>query len=58
MAKICRRKVARLAEALANSEASQEAASAIRSLIGHVVLTPGGRRGEVHATLRGGLMAI
>ena len=31
---------------------------AIRSLIGDVVLNPGQKRGEVHATLRGELMAI
>lgn len=31
---------------------------AIRSLIGEVVLTPGEKRGEVHATLRGELMSI
>ncbi len=58
MAEIYRRKVTRLADALADSQASQEAASAIRSLIGDVVLTPGERRGEVNATLRGELLAI
>ena len=58
VAEIYRRKVTRLADALADSQASQEAASAIRSLIGDVVLTPGERRGEVNATLRGELMAI
>ena len=31
---------------------------AIRSLIGEVVLNPGDKRGEVHATLRGEFMAI
>ena len=36
-----RSKVAKLAEALADSEANGEAAQAIRSLIGEVVLTPG-----------------
>jgi hypothetical protein len=58
VAEIYRRKVTRLADALAESEASREAASAIRSLIGDVVLTPGERRGEVNATLRGELLAI
>jgi len=58
VAEIYRRKVTRLAEALADSQAGQEAASAIRSLIGDVILTPGERRGEVNATLRGELMAI
>ena len=58
VAEIDRRKVMRLADALADSQANQEAASAIRSLIGDVVLTPGERRGEVNATLRGELLAI
>lgn len=58
VAELYRRKVARLADALADSEASQEAAAAIRSLIGDVVLTPGKRRGEVKATLRGELLGI
>ena len=58
VAEIYRRKVTRLADALADSQASQEATSAIRSLIGDVVLTPGERRGEVNATLRGELLAI
>jgi hypothetical protein len=58
VAEIYRRKVTRLADALADSQASREAASAIRSLIGDVVLTPGERRGEVNATLRGELLAI
>ena len=58
VAEIYRRKVTRLADALADSQESREAASAIRSLIGDVVLTPGERRGEVNATLRGELLAI
>jgi DNA invertase Pin-like site-specific DNA recombinase len=58
VAEVYRRKVARLADALGDNQASQEAASAIRSLIGDVVLTPGERRGEVNATLRGELLAI
>jgi len=58
IAEVYRRKVVRLADALGESPASQEAAAAIRSLIGDVVLTPGEQRGEVHATLRGELMAI
>jgi site-specific DNA recombinase len=58
VAEIYRRKVARLADALADSQAGQEAAVAIRSLIGDVALIPGEQRGEVHATLRGELMAI
>lgn len=51
-------RVPRLADALADSQAGQEAVSAIRSLIGDVMLTPGERRGEVNATLRGEVMAI
>ena len=58
VAEIYRRKVMDLADALADNQAGQEAALAIRSLIGDVVLTPGERRGEVNATLRGELMAI
>jgi site-specific DNA recombinase len=55
---IYRRKVARLSNALSDPKTNQEAASAIRSLIGEIVLTPGTKRGEVHATLRGELMSI
>jgi site-specific DNA recombinase len=58
VAEVYRRKVMCLAEALADVRANQEAAAAIRSLIGEVVLTPGERRGEVHGTLRGELLAI
>jgi len=53
-----RAKVARLAETLADPEAGREAAEAIRALIGAITLTPGARRGEINATLRGELMAI
>ncbi len=35
-----------------------EVAEAIRALIGGIVLTPGPNRGEVHASLRGELVAI
>jgi hypothetical protein len=58
VAEVYRRRVARLADALADHETSHEAVAALRSLIGDVVLTPGERRGEVQATLRGELMAI
>jgi len=58
VAEVYRRKIERLADALADSQANQEAASAIRSVIGDVVLTPGERRGEINATLRGELLAI
>ena len=53
-----RARVAKLAEALNEPETNRDAAEAIRALIGEVVLTPGEKRGEVHASLRGELMAI
>ena len=58
IAEIYRRKVARLTDALTDPQTNQEAATALRSLIGDIVLTPGEKRGEVHATLRGELMSI
>jgi site-specific DNA recombinase len=58
VAEIYRAKVQHLTEALADPEAREEAAAAIRSLIGSVALTPGEKRGEVNAILRGELMAI
>ena len=58
IAEIYRRKVERLTDALADPQTNLEAATAIRSLIGDIVLTPGAKRGEVHATLRGELMSI
>jgi len=51
-------KVIRLAETLAEPESNGEAREDTRSLIGEVVITPGEKRGESHATLRGELMAI
>ena len=53
-----RAKVIRLAETLAEPESNGETREDIRSLIGEVVITPGEKRGESHATLRGELMAI
>ena len=58
IAEVYRRKVARLAETLTDPQTNQEASMAIRSLIGDIVLMPGTKRGEVHATLRGELMNI
>ena len=58
IAEIYRRKVERLAEALSDPQAQQEASMAMRSLIGDIVLTPGPKRGYIHATLRGELMSI
>jgi site-specific DNA recombinase len=53
-----RAKVVRLAETLAEPESNREAREDIRSLVGEVVITPGDKRGENHAILRGELMAI
>jgi DNA invertase Pin-like site-specific DNA recombinase len=53
-----RTKVTRLAETLAEPESNGEAREDIRSLVGEVVITPGEKRGESHAILRGELMAI
>ena len=53
-----RRKVAKLIVTLTDPQTNQEASMALRSLIGDIVLTPGEKRGEVHATLRGELMSI
>lgn len=58
VAEVYRRKVARLSNANSDPQTNQDAAAAIRSLIGEIVLTPGAKRGEVHATLRGELMSI
>ena len=53
-----RRKVERLAEALADPRDRDEAAEAIRGLIERIVLTPGEKRGELHAALHGDLGTI
>jgi site-specific DNA recombinase len=58
VANIYRTKVATFTEALDDPDGGREAAEALRSLIGDVVLTPGEKRGEVHAELRGELMGI
>lgn len=58
IAEIYKAKVVRLTEALADPELHSEAADAIRSLVGEVVLTPGEKRGEMQAVLRGELMGI
>ncbi|MFC3061665.1 recombinase family protein [Paenirhodobacter populi] len=52
------RNVARFAEALNDPDGGRQAAEALRSLIGEVIVTPGEKRGEVHAELRGELMGI
>jgi hypothetical protein len=58
VANIYRTKVAAFTEALNDPDGGREATDALRSLIGDVVLTPGGKRGEVNAELRGELMGI
>lgn len=58
VANIYRKNVVRFAEALDDPDGGREAAQALRSLIGEIVLTPGTKRGEVHAELRGELMGI
>ncbi len=58
IAEIYKRKVARLTETLAEPETRLDASSDIRSLVGKIVLHPGERRGEVHATLHRSLMGI
>ncbi len=58
MAGIYRRNVARLADVLKHPEDRDEAATAIRGFIERIVLSPGEKWGEVHATLRGDLGKI
>ena len=58
IASVYRRNVERFSEALNDPDGGREAAEALRSLIGEIVLTPGPKRGEVHAELRGELMGI
>ncbi|OIQ94282.1 recombinase [mine drainage metagenome] len=58
IAELYRSRVNHLTTALADPELRIEAAEAIRSLVGEVVLTPGEKRGEIHAVLRGALMGI
>nr|WP_113866468.1 recombinase family protein [Brenneria salicis]NMN91453.1 DNA invertase Pin-like site-specific DNA recombinase [Brenneria salicis ATCC 15712 = DSM 30166]RBP62697.1 DNA invertase Pin-like site-specific DNA recombinase [Brenneria salicis ATCC 15712 = DSM 30166]RLM30664.1 resolvase [Brenneria salicis ATCC 15712 = DSM 30166] len=58
IASVYRRNVERFTEALNYPDGGREAAETLRSLIGEIVLTPGPKRGEVHAELRGELMGI
>jgi site-specific DNA recombinase len=53
IAETYRKKVARLTQALNHPAERDEAATALRGLIEKVVLTPGSKRGEMHATLYG-----
>ena len=58
IAGIYRRKVARLADALQQPEERDTAASAIRGLVERIVLTPGPKWADLHATLHGDLGTI
>ncbi|OWQ92411.1 recombinase family protein [Sphingopyxis witflariensis] len=58
IAEIYKRKVAALTETLGEPETRLDASSDIRSLVGKIILHPGAKRGEVHATLHGSLMGI
>lgn len=59
IANATRQNVERFTEALSDPDDGREAAEALRSLIGEIVLPPSDRkRDEVHAELRGELMSI
>ncbi|MEI5682099.1 hypothetical protein AAAK29_27430 [Mesorhizobium sp. CCNWLW179-1] len=58
VANIYRLRVVTFTEALNDPDGGREAAEALRSLIGEIILTPGEKRGEVYAELRGELMGI
>lgn len=58
VANVYRLRVDRFTEALDDPDGGRQAAEALRSLIGEIVLTPGKKRGEVHAELRGELFGI
>jgi hypothetical protein len=53
-----RRRIERLIEALASPDVTPDAGEAIRSLVERVTLSPGTKRGEMHATLHGDLGTI
>ncbi|WP_374900913.1 recombinase family protein [Brucella endophytica] len=55
---VYRLRVERFIDALDDSDGGRQAAKALRSLIGEIILTPGQKRGEVHAELRGELFGI
>ena len=58
IAEIYKRKVASLTATLSEPGTRLDASSEIRSLVGKIILHPGDKRGEVHATLHGSLMGI
>ncbi|WP_292415326.1 hypothetical protein [Mesorhizobium sp.] len=58
MDNLYRKRVEQVTQTLADREDGRPAAEALRSLIGEVVLSPGSKRGEVFAELRGELFGI
>lgn len=58
IAEIYRRQMERFTQALEDPETRLDASEALRSLIHRIVLHPGEKRGEIHATLHGALMGI
>jgi len=58
IATLYKKRVEQFTQALTDHEDGRPAAEALRSLIGAIVLTPGDKRGEVHAELRGELFGI
>ncbi|UNK79118.1 hypothetical protein MNQ96_16475 [Sphingopyxis granuli] len=56
IAEIYTRKVAQLTGTLGDPETRLDASSDIHSLVSKIIVSPGERRGEVHATLHGSLM--
>jgi site-specific DNA recombinase len=58
LSEIYRIRVERLTETLSDPDTRTEAMNGIRSLVGEIILTPGEKRGEVNAVLRGELLAI
>ena len=58
IAEIYKRKVAALTETLQDPTTRLDASNDIRSLVGKIVLHPGEKRGQVHATLHGSLIGI
>ncbi|NML10676.1 recombinase family protein [Sphingobium sp. AR-3-1] len=58
IAEIYKRQMDRFTQALEDPETRLDASEAIRSLIDRIVLHPGEKRGEIHATLQGALMGI
>lgn len=58
IANVYRLRVERFIDALDDPDGGRQAAEALRSLIGEIILTPGQKRGEVHAELRGELFGM